>query len=86
MSLFDFIDNKDKASLEMSLNNSSNRTKKLKDKGQREYCGCIISKDIGQYDTCSHQCIYCYANSLPQIANSNYQKYLKSRRNGESIL
>ncbi|HAN77023.1 MAG TPA: hypothetical protein DCQ31_04225, partial [Bacteroidales bacterium] len=24
----------------------------LKDKGQREFCGCIMSKDIGQYNTC----------------------------------
>jgi len=35
-----------------------------KDKGQRSICGCIDSKDIGAYDTCSHQCIYCYANIM----------------------
>ncbi len=32
------------------------RTKKLKDKGQRQACGCINSKDIGQYNTCPHEC------------------------------
>lgn len=45
------------------------------DKGQRQYCGCIPSKDIGAYNTCPHGCLYCYANLSPQIARANFYKH-----------
>ena len=32
------------------------KTRTLKDKGQREDCGCIMAKDIGAYNTCPHEC------------------------------
>ena len=49
------------------------KKKVIKDKGQREDCGCIMSKDIGQYNTCPHECVYCYANTSKESARSNFK-------------
>lgn len=51
------------------------KSKKNKDSGQRPFCGCISSKDIGEYNTCPHQCEYCYANASKNAALSNWRRH-----------
>lgn len=54
------------------------KKKNNKDKGQRQFCECIISKDIGEYNTCPHLCEYCYANSSKEAAIRNWQMHKKN--------
>lgn len=45
-----------------------------KDNSQRSNCGCVKSVDIGQYSSCQHGCVYCYANksgTIPGLFSHN---------------
>lgn len=44
-----------------------------KDNGQREFCGCMSAKDVGEYNTCPHLCEYCYANTSKETALANWK-------------
>jgi hypothetical protein len=46
-----------------------------KDPGQREACGCVVSRDIGMYDACLFGCRYCYATSSFERARHNYAQH-----------
>jgi DNA repair photolyase len=46
--------------------------KSKKDPGQRDACGCVVSRDIGSYDSCLFGCQYCYATQSFERARKNF--------------
>ena len=46
-----------------------------KDPGQRAACGCVVSKDIGMYDSCLMGCQYCYATGNFERSLINYKTH-----------
>jgi hypothetical protein len=49
------------------------RTIAAKLHGMRKHCGCFRSIDIGDYDTCPHGCIYCYAVRDRDLAAARFK-------------
>jgi hypothetical protein len=44
-------------------------------RGGRKECGCFASRDIGEYDTCPHGCVYCYAVLSRELAQRRYSEH-----------
>ncbi len=44
-------------------------------KPARQMCSCILSSDIGAYDTCAHFCRYCYANNDEEAVKRNRKRH-----------
>jgi len=44
-------------------------------KGNRPGCECAESKDIGDYDTCPHGCVYCYAVRSQDLAIKRFRDH-----------
>lgn len=46
-----------------------------RDRHQRSGCSCAASIDIGAYNTCLHQCTYCYANTSARAVQENLGRH-----------
>lgn len=47
-----------------------------RDKNQRPFCSCIESVDIGSYNSCAHQCTYCYATGSLAAVTREMQNHV----------
>lgn len=43
--------------------------------GNRPDCECFQSKDIGEYNTCPHGCVYCYAVQSRSLSQERFRRH-----------
>lgn len=58
---------------EKSINKNLKIRKRMD--ARRGYCECLLSNDIGMYNTCPHLCRYCYANGDKKLIIDNFMKH-----------
>lgn len=51
------------------------KPRQIKINPTRKGCRCVISRDIGAYDTCPHGCMYCYANINKDLAHKRFRMH-----------
>ena len=44
-----------------------------KQKARNDECYCLLNNDIGEYNTCNHGCLYCYANSNKKLVERKFK-------------
>lgn len=54
--------------IERAINKNLNVPKQKARNGE---CYCLLNNDIGEYNTCDHGCLYCYANSNKRMVKRN---------------
>ena len=57
------------------LNEIGGTAFRVKLKGNRKECGCYEARDIGEYDTCPHGCVYCYAVKNRDLALERFRQH-----------
>ena len=57
------------------LSNVAGYTVAAKTAGNRPGCECAASRDIGDYDTCPHGCVYCYAVRSEELAIRRFREH-----------